>query len=669
MPKTLDSNTIQEIDYSAILDQYVYSDDQNIIYEGKTISEIIDISTTLKNNSTLKAAIDKNPEIGEFVLVSQSSCEPHITTGENFSMNHIIACTFKNPKTNDIYVAYRGTGDGKWVDNGDGMSAESSLMQRAAADYFDSVVSSENLNDEYSGKIIVTGHSKGGNSAQFVTMYAQNSHLIDNCYSIDGQGFSLKAIEAFKTKWKENYQSQIDKMYSINGQNDYVHDLGKTIINDDQTYFIETRGNDFGSWHALSKMFSDGNFNWTYTIDENENKVYDFNVSQGHIGKFAKELSANMMALNEEELDDCAITIMSALEFFMGNDVTGENSKIGTGDRTTLTIEEFIGFLGNGLPLIVNTAINSSETQYILESFNIDQSFLDLLSEVQLFAKNKGIKDFCGYISEDPIRLLEVYMSLDLSKKTVNDAVVKILSAGVVGKLLLTALFPNVAVMVDIAAASGIVYLVANHIQKNWDTICNNVKMAAEQVKDEIVRFYNETKLVVETGINNWVSSVCSKAEEYITKGERVVNKLIDGATNFWEFFKDQTIKAAKMHLLVSNPLLYIVASKVYKAVAQPVKINVYEISDCVDRMNRLAKRVAKIDQRLDNLYWRLAQNNIEQEEGLFTSLANIYNLFRADLNVDEGAAIKRKARALTDLYDGYKRTDEWVLEHVPKKI
>ena len=206
-------------------------------------------------------------------------------------MNHLIACTFKNPKTNDYYVAYRGTGDGKWVDNGEAMTIESSLMQQAAADYFDSVVEHESLDSENIGRIIVTGHSKGGNSAQFTTMFSENSHLIDNCYSIDGQGFSAKAIEAFKAKWDNDYQLQIEKMYSINGQNDYVHDLGYPIINEEQTYFVKTHGNDFASWHSLSNMFSDGQFGWDYTVDENGNKIYNFDLSQDSVGKFAKELT------------------------------------------------------------------------------------------------------------------------------------------------------------------------------------------------------------------------------------------------------------------------------------------------------------------------------------------------------------------------------------------
>ena len=336
------------------------------------------------------------------------------------------------------------------------------------------------------------------------------------------------------------------------------------------------------------------------------------------------------------------------------------------------------------MPLLWDALFDASE------QISVDE-FMSLCTQVSEWGQSNDLTswdELVSYICDDPVRIIELYSSLDLEKDTVNKAVGNFASEENISKLIsnfitehpiITSLGVSalsmpivreqIAILASVVAAIGVVALTANHVVKNWDRISNTLEQAAEYVKDEIVKFYNEAKQAVKSEINNWISSVASKAEKYITKGSRVVNKIVDGATDFWEFFKEQAVASVKNLLFVSNPLFYIIASKVYRDVKEPVKINVYEISDCVDRMNRLAKRVAKIDQRLDDLYWRLAQNNIEQDEGLFTSLANIYNLFRADLNVDEGAAIKRKARALTDLYDGYKRTDEWVLEHVPKKI
>ena len=668
--KNLQDSTRIEIDKAAVLSSLVYKD--------------IDI---WEHDSLNKQVNGLSADVGRLEVIATSK-------DLKIDEKKLVAFALQDTETGDIFIVYRGTGKGKWIDNAIGMF-EDSPIQEEAVEFYNKVVESRIVNkSDFSGRLIVTGHSKGGNLAQYVTMQSKYGNLIDNCYSIDGQGFSNEAYERFSQM--SDYSDRINKMYSINGQNDYVDPLGKVIIPEDRTFFVKnvelTSGDIFTHFHAIDGIMNQGGLNWDYT-EENGKRVYNYNLEAGPVNKLVKELSANMMSLNDEELEDCAITIMFLLE-----STIGDVNEVADGYRNSITFEEGIGFINVGLPLIINTVRNSENTNAVFEALGLDitkdhwlvdplcdiaielsenmtidelEGYVSLFKEVSDYAssKNLSLGQLIDYLMEDPIRLIDLYTSLDLSKKVVNSAVLKTLSAGIVGKLLLTAVFPSAAVMIDFAAAAGIVYLVANHIEKNWDTICNNVKLAAEYVKDEIVEFYNEAKHAVEVGINNWVSSVCKNAEKYISRGERVVNKLIDGATNFWEFFKDQTIKAAKMHLLVSNPLLYIVASKVYKAVAHPVKINVYEISDCVDRMNRLAKRVAKIDQRLDNLYWRLAQNNIEQEEGLFTSLANIYNLFRADLNVDEGAAIKRKARALTDLYDGYKRTDKWVLEHVPKKI
>ena len=56
-------------------------------------------------------------------LVSQSMCD-----GTDKNGDLVIACTFQDTN-GDIYVAYRGTGDGKWADNGDGMTKPSTEMQ------------------------------------------------------------------------------------------------------------------------------------------------------------------------------------------------------------------------------------------------------------------------------------------------------------------------------------------------------------------------------------------------------------------------------------------------------------------------------------------------------------------------------------------------------------
>ena len=174
--------THQEIDISAVFDAFVYLDDQQYNYEGATLKYIMseigkgyeDLTEENKQYfNDIQDAMKKIPELENYVLVGQSSHASDIPT------TLLWACTFQSPN-NDYYVAYRGTGDGKWLDNGEGMYKTSTVMQESAADYFDTIVEKWELSE--SDNIIVTGHSKGGNSAQYGTLASKNGDLIETCY-------------------------------------------------------------------------------------------------------------------------------------------------------------------------------------------------------------------------------------------------------------------------------------------------------------------------------------------------------------------------------------------------------------------------------------------------------------------------------------------------------
>ena len=358
--------TAASIDISAILNTYVYMDVQNPKYQNKTLSQILDeMPDSVKGTAYYKAvanAVRENPNLGGMKLVSQSMCD-----GKDKNGDLIIACAFQDTN-GDIYVAYRGTGDGKWVDNGVGIANESSQMQVAANEYFDQVVEDLGLTTYNSGRLIVTGHSKGGNEAQYVTLNSKYGYLIDNCYSIDGQGFSQEAIDHFiEEQGEPYYQLQLQKMYSINGENDYVHDLGIVVIPEENTYFIETPGaKDLNGYHDIKEMLNGAGLNW---------KTKDgqiISADQGHIGQLAKTISKNMQQLNQEDLEDCAVTIMSLIEYLLpyndenGERISGGVHKVGTGDVKFMTAEEFFGFLAHGIPMLIDTLITSEEGRALL---------------------------------------------------------------------------------------------------------------------------------------------------------------------------------------------------------------------------------------------------------------------------------------------------------------
>lgn len=707
---SISKSYIDEMNISALINEYVYCDEQKEQYNGESLYTIITElsppnSQLRKKFSEIKEGSDLEKQLKEITVVSQSMVDGEISKGE------LIACAFK---TNDgnLYVAYRGTGDGKWVDNGVAMAKKDSLMQRRAGEYFDYVMEHKGISHD--GELFVTGHSKGGNSAQYVALTSKHADRINRVYSIDGQGFSNEALRNIQID-SDFYNAQINKMYSINGNNDYVHELGNIIIKAENTILLNSmNGNGIEEWHVLSGLINKETWKLNFSYDEYDNLI---SVEQGPVGRFAKELSEKVMRLDDESLEDCTVSIMSLLEFFMGDgDV---NVATGTGDVKFATTEEFHGFINIGIPLIINTIRESENINEVLElmgykistdhwlaeplfdilidiseDMTIDEleGYINLGKEISNYAKEHGMStgDLINYIKDDPLRLIEIYSSMDMSQKSLHEAICKIfapkniariagafakehpmMTAGAVAALSNPMIRGALISVASFIVVGGAIYLIANHIIVivNWDSIKEAIIQGSEYVKDKIAEMYTALVNKINEEINEYVADVLSTVEKIITVGERVIDFAGDKIEDFMGFMQDACKVAIKTLFMLSNPILYLIASKLYNSTGEPVRINMVKLRQCVNTMNRLASRVASIDSRLDNLYYQLSRNNIEQGEDIFTSLANIYNLFRADLNVDEGQTIKRKARALTELFEDCEKTDRWVTNNVPQGI
>lgn len=292
--KNMTNEVSNQIELSAVLDLVPYLD----IKFDEDCNTLSDIVTRYQNNEEisnkeefqiLKSFVSKNEEkYGNIELVNQSNMDSQKVPTEEWTDDYIQGCTFKDTDGN-YYVTYRGTGDGRWKDNGDGLVMESTIMQDKAKEYFDKMAKEYFVDAKAEGKkIIVTGHSKGGNEAQYVYMNSDYEALIDNCYSFDGQGFSKKAEAMFKKKYGERYKEKIKKMYSICGENDYVHDMGIVIIPEENTYFVKTREESMKDLHSLTSMIGDKNGNYkglSWSIVDN--KIV--NGEQGEIGKLSKK--------------------------------------------------------------------------------------------------------------------------------------------------------------------------------------------------------------------------------------------------------------------------------------------------------------------------------------------------------------------------------------------
>ena len=205
----------------------------------------------------IKAAIDENPALSKSKITSVI-----------VSRRGLSACSFLHPD-GEISVVFKGTGSGEWLDNGEGLSGictentyvtyedgaphynvvplDYATDQQVEALNWFNTISAQNGWDEKC-KITVSGHSKGGNKAQFIAIY---SPLCDTCISFNGQGFSPEAINLFKNSFSD-FEERRRKIFSISADNDYVNVLGARLMNDENISYVKSRG----GLHHMDALFS-----------------------------------------------------------------------------------------------------------------------------------------------------------------------------------------------------------------------------------------------------------------------------------------------------------------------------------------------------------------------------------------------------------------------------
>lgn len=369
----LSNNMKQEMDIATIADLYTYLDDYAPNVTGRNLKEIMSNMasknpkvTKTSEYKTITAAIEKNKNLGELELINQSSND----TKDIWTDDPIQAVCFKYKNeqgNNDYYVAYRGTGNGRWGDNGVGQTEASSDMQEKAAEYFDELVENhpeiQNVHKN-GGRLIVTGHSKGGNEAQYVTMMSKYEHLIDNCYSYDGQGFSKKADDKFRQQYgEEYYNKQKDKIYSVCGENDPVHEFGKKqLASEDHTYYVGYTGEGAG-WHDLNAMLLVAGGTYTGLRWSEAN---DGHGEQGDIGKLAKQLNEKVQELDEKDRESVYKAMMQIAEMAM-------QKKLNPNDLSNVDVtwRDWLKFGAKGIPTIIKTLVETPEGRKLLLKYGL----------------------------------------------------------------------------------------------------------------------------------------------------------------------------------------------------------------------------------------------------------------------------------------------------------
>lgn len=195
---------------------------------------------------------------------------------------------------NKYFVAFNGTNKYEWIMNGEGMYKTVTSRQRDAANYFDSIAERFGITKE--DDVYVTGHSNGGNKAQYTTIAADHADLIDHCVALDGDGFSPEAVETFKKALGPAYDERINKIVMVAGNNDFVHVLGVRVVKDENLYYVDTG---FGDISAATP--EDLNYLASLSIDELIEFAKDPENSP-HMAHLSDALKNSLKTMNFDEL-------------------------------------------------------------------------------------------------------------------------------------------------------------------------------------------------------------------------------------------------------------------------------------------------------------------------------------------------------------------------------
>lgn len=101
-----------------------------------------------------------------------------------------------------LYESCYGT-TSTWSDNFTGAVQSDTAEQKSILKFYDKAAASapKGLDGDDGYRIIVSGHSKAGNLAQYIAVMRDN---VDRCYSFDGQGFSDKFLKKYRSQIKKN---------------------------------------------------------------------------------------------------------------------------------------------------------------------------------------------------------------------------------------------------------------------------------------------------------------------------------------------------------------------------------------------------------------------------------------------------------------------------------
>ena len=257
----VDEKVLPKINIEALLNVYLYLIDRCQPIEDQSLMECIDDleRVYVMRKDEWKDEEKRQMRIMTSVVNRNNYLAKTIVKDVIYSPKGLTAGCFLHPD-GDVSIVYRGTGTGEWVDNGEGLSGvaqtntyitydsngnelrrslvrdHATFQQAEALNWFNMVCAKNNWNEHT--HIIVSGHSKGGNKAQFVTIH---SDFVDECFTFHAQGFSPESIRSFKKQYGEKFKPRQEKIMSFASENDCVHSLGHKLCSWNRIYYFKSK--------------------------------------------------------------------------------------------------------------------------------------------------------------------------------------------------------------------------------------------------------------------------------------------------------------------------------------------------------------------------------------------------------------------------------------------
>ena len=250
---TLEQSEFNEID-NLILARFSYFPFDKIIRENE-IATIKELSRRFSNQDVTKLPILWKDDVELFPLMGNSKrfggmlATKYINKIDAEQEKQFSAITVLMPD-DTIYVSYRGTDNTivGWKEDFN-MSFKSHIASQISAKQY-----LEEIAKEYpSSKIIIGGHSKGGNIAVYAATFASKEvkDRIINVYNNDGPGFCEDVIET------PEYQKILSRVHTYIPQSSIIgrlmnHKEKYTIVESVQRGIMQ---HDLYSWQLLGKEF------------------------------------------------------------------------------------------------------------------------------------------------------------------------------------------------------------------------------------------------------------------------------------------------------------------------------------------------------------------------------------------------------------------------------